>query len=215
MMRAKAAELELAEVLPQPQPRFGGSPPPANRTPLVSNAKLALVLFIGTETMLFAALLGGFVVFRMASRVWPPTGQPYLPVAITWMNTAVLLTSAWTLHQGVRAVRAGGVRSLRTNLLVTVLLGMVFLLVQGFEWIRLIGHGLTLSSSTYGATFYVLIGFHGLHVLGAVVWLMVAYFLAGRGRYGREHHLGVELCSLYWYFVCALWVVLFGLVYLS
>src|SRR5262249_13590976 len=140
------------------RPRFGGRPPVSTPSPVVSNGRLALVLFMGTETMLFAGLIGTFMIFRLSSLTWPPPGQPYLPVAVTWANTAILLASAWTMHQGVRAARAGRSSQLRVDVLVTLFLGGTFLLVQGFEWVRLIEHGLTLSSSNYGATFYTLIG---------------------------------------------------------
>ena len=194
---------------------FGGRPPASRPAPMVSNGRLALVLFMMTETMLFAGLMGTFVVFRVSSRQWPPVGQPYLPVAVTWVNTAILLASAWTMHAAVRAVRQAALARLRSELLVTLALGATFLGVQGFEWTRLIAHGLTLSSSNYGATFYTLIGLHALHVVGAVGWLAAVAVGAGGGRYTALRHVGVELCSMYWYYVCGLWVILFTLVYLK
>jgi heme/copper-type cytochrome/quinol oxidase subunit 3 len=97
---------------------------------------------------------------------------------------------------------------------VTALLGLIFLSVQGYEWARLLQFGLTLSSSVYGATFYTIIGCHAAHVLGAVVWLLTILVLAKKQRFSLERHVGVEVCGLYWYFVVALWPVLFGLVYL-
>ena len=99
-------------------------------------------------------------------------------------------------------------------LFATTVLGVVFLGVQGAEWTRLVRHGLTLGSSMYGATFYTLVGCHGLHVLVAVSWLAVTAALAGRGIFRPGRHAALEMCGIYWYFVCALWVVLFPLVYL-
>jgi heme/copper-type cytochrome/quinol oxidase subunit 3 len=93
-------------------------------------------------------------------------------------------------------------------------LGGVFLAIQGFEWMRLIHFGLTLSSSVYGGLFYTLIGCHGLHVVGALIWLLIVFGLAKRGRYTREHHVGLQTCGMYWTFVVALWPVLYGVVYL-
>jgi cytochrome c oxidase subunit III len=194
---------------------YGGRPPGVRPAPLVSNARLAIVLFLGAETMLFAGLLGTFVVFRVGSLAWPPPKQPYLPIAVTWINTAILLASGWVMRQAVHALRADRVRELRSNLLAVLVMGSIFLVVQGYEWVRLIHHGLTLSSSTYGATFYTLIGLHGLHVLGAVLWLVVVSIGAMLGRYSAKRPIAVELCSLYWYYVCLIWIAVFGMVYLS
>jgi heme/copper-type cytochrome/quinol oxidase subunit 3 len=99
------------------------------------------------------------------------------------------------------------------SLVTTAVLGATFLLVQGFEWIRLVHHGLTLGSGTYGATFYVLIGCHAVHVLAAVGWLAVTTVLARGGAFRAARHAALEMCGVYWYFVCALWLVLFPLVY--
>jgi cytochrome c oxidase subunit 3 len=93
-------------------------------------------------------------------------------------------------------------------------LGAGFLLVQGYEWIRLLHFGLTVSSSVYGGLFYTLIGFHAAHVLGALIWLVLVLFKARRGEYTRHNHTGLQVCSMYWIFVAALWPVLYGLVYL-
>jgi heme/copper-type cytochrome/quinol oxidase subunit 3 len=99
------------------------------------------------------------------------------------------------------------------SLLVTLVLGVAFLVVQGSEWLRLLHHGLTLSTGTYASTFYTLIGAHAAHVAAAVLWLGVVWILARRGRFDREHHQAVEICAVYWSFVCVLWLVLFALVY--
>ena len=113
-----------------------------------------------------------------------------------------------------RAGRLGRPEGLARALLATVLLGVLFLGIQGYEWLRLIEFGLKLSSGIYGSTFYTLIGIHGLHVLGAVLWLMVVLVQARRGRFTAQHHTGVETCAMYWTFVVALWPILYGLVYL-
>lgn len=89
------------------------------------------------------------------------------------------------------------------------------LAVQGNEWVRLIAHGLRLSSGTYGATFYTLVGFHGAHMAAVIIWLAVVVALALRGRYNAHNAAGVELCAMYWTFVCMVWPILFVLVYLA
>lgn len=197
---------------------FAGGGPPAPplllAEPVISNARLALLMFLAAEAMFFTGLIGAFLVFRIGSVVWPPAFQPRLPVEVTGVNTVILLASGLTMHLALRAVRAGSVAWLMRWLLGTAFLGVVFLAVQGFEWVRLVQFGLTVSSGIYGATFYTLIGCHGLHVLGAVFWLLIVAAMARRGRFTPLSHGGVELCAMYWTFVVALWPVLFGLVYL-
>jgi len=188
--------------------------PPPRREPVVSNAVLGMLMFLAFEAMFFAGLLGAFLVFRLASTKWPPPGDPYLPIGVTWVNTGILMASAYTMRLAQQAIRNGNRAGLIHGLAVTALLGVTFLAVQGSEWIRLVHYGLTLQSGTYGATFYTLIGCHGVHVLAAVLWLATVLLLATRGRFSPERHVGVQLCKIYWMFVVGLWLVLFPAVYL-
>ena len=192
--------------------RFGDDDDHAGRP--LSNAYLGLLIFLGAETMFFAGLIGSFLVFRVAHEVWPPATLPRLPVGVTGVNTLILLASALTMRWAKAAIRSGGQHQLVRMLLVTAGLGVAFLLVQGYEWVRLLQYGLTLSSGIYGATFYVLVGCHAVHVLGAVIWLVSVLGLAARGRYTASGFMGVKLCAMYWYYVVALWPILYGLVYL-
>src|ERR671932_1127875 len=104
--------------------------------------------------------------------------MPRLPVEVTGINTLILLYSAVTMRLASRAIRLGQQQKLARMLLYTAVLGAIFLSVQGYEWVKLIRYGLTLSSGVYGATFYTLIGLHGLHVAGALVWLLAMTLLA-------------------------------------
>jgi heme/copper-type cytochrome/quinol oxidase subunit 3 len=188
--------------------------PVAPTVPAVSNARLAMAVLIVGETMLFAGLIGAYLVFRLSGKDWPPADQPRLPVLLTGLNTIVLLGSLLPVTHAMRAIRRDQVAATVRALALTTLLGTLFLAVQGVEWLRLVSHGLTLGSSMYGATFYILIGCHGFHVLAAVTWLAITTLLARRGRFDARRHGPLEICGIYWYFVCALWVVLFPLVYL-
>jgi cytochrome c oxidase subunit 3 len=180
----------------------------------INNARLGVMLFIGAEGMFFAGLLSAFLVFRTGSAVWPPPFQPRLPIIVTAVNTVILLWSSFTMHRALRAIRRGNAQGLVDWMAVTALLGMMFLSVQGYEWARLLQFGLTLSSSVYGATFYTLIGCHAAHVFGAVVWLLIILAMAKKHRFAPERFVGVQVCGIYWYFVVALWPILFGVVYL-
>ena len=205
---------ELIRVPPPPD-AGDGRPDPAGsaREPAVSNARLGMLVFLAFEAMFFAGLLGAFLVLRLGSAVWPPPGEPYLPIGVTWVNTGILLLSSDALRRARRAIRQDERQAFARWLLLTAIYGATFLAVQGYEWVRLVHFGLSVSG-TYGSTFYVLIGTHGLHVLGAVVWLLVVLALARRGRFSARRHAGVQVLGMYWHFVVGLWVVLFGLVYL-
>jgi len=190
------------------------APRPAPPAPPVSNTRLAMIILLAGESMLFVGLIGTYLVFRLAAPVWPPPHLPRLPLTITVLNTLILLGSTLPITRALHAVQRDQPAAAAAGITWTAGLGVAFLVVQGAEWIRLVAHGLTLGGSLYGATFYLLIGCHGVHVLGAVVWLAVTAVLARRGVFTAARHAALEMCAIYWYFVCALWLVLFPLVYL-
>ncbi len=214
-----AYRLDEPELAPQTsQLQFGGGEPPnpplnAN-LPVISNERLAVMMFLGAEAMFFAGLIGAFLVFRLGSAVWPPPFQPRLPVGVTGFNTLILLASAFTMRAGLKAIGCGETKRLIRILGMTAALGGIFLAIQGYEWIRLIHFGLTVSSSVYGGLFYTLIGFHAVHVLGALIWLAVVLVKARRGHFTTSSHTGLLTCGMYWTFVVGLWPVLYALVYL-
>lgn len=180
------------------------------REPLgVASGTLGMVLFLATEAMFFAGLISAFLVLKSQAVAWPPAGQPRLPVFVTGINTGILVLSVYPMALAVRAREPGTMSRLLGS---AATLGGMFVLIQGYEWVRLVGFGLGMTATNYGATFYTLIGAHGLHVMAALVTLAV---VAGRvrrvppGRAARS----VGLLSLYWYFVVAVWPVLYLLVY--
>jgi cytochrome c oxidase subunit 3/cytochrome o ubiquinol oxidase subunit 3 len=171
-------------------------------------------MLLGGETMFFGGLVMAFLQLRIGARVWPPPGQPRLPIGLTAVNTGVLVLSSYTLVLALSALRVDDRRGLRRWLGATAALGALFLLIQGVEWVRLVRFGLTLASGAYGATFYTLIGIHGAHVAGAVVWLVLVLVAATRDRYTPDRHTSLACCAMYWHFVVALWPILYLLVYL-
>lgn len=183
----------------------------------LSNAYLAMILFIGADVMFFVGLIGAFLVFRFGAESWPPAGQPRLPIGVTGLNTALLLASGYTMLRTWRQLPDWQREKILHGLAITALLGIAFLVGQGREWVRLLQFGLTLSAGVYGATFYTLIGCHALHVLGAVIWLSIVW-LRMRLRpaaYGPQRHTGIKLVAMYWFLVVALWPVLYLLVYFN
>jgi cytochrome c oxidase subunit III len=202
-------------VPPPPPPTGGGDGD--NRDPErhgrgLENARLATIFFIGAEVMFFAGLISAYFVLRVGAAQWPPPLQPRLPILVTGLNTLVLLGSSVAM---VRALRGRRDRALLIRGLTLVgALGIVFLAVQGYEWMRLVAYGLTVTSGAYGATFYTLIGFHGVHVLGALAWLGIVLAGVRRGRFVEAPAAGLRACAMYWHFVVALWPVLYVTVYL-
>jgi heme/copper-type cytochrome/quinol oxidase subunit 3 len=187
--------------------------PPPPGAPPISNARIAVATLLVAETMFFSGLIGAYLVFRVGTPVWPPPNLPRLPMVVTWINTLVLMASGITMVRAARAARRDDARALKRGLAATAVLGLTFLAVQGSEWARLIQHGLTISSGSYGATFYTLIGLHAAHVVGAACWLGLVWWWARRGEFSGGRDTAVEACTIYWVFVCVLWLALFALVY--
>jgi heme/copper-type cytochrome/quinol oxidase subunit 3 len=193
----------------------GGNGRHGGRRAPVGNAFLAMLLFIGADVMFFAGLIGAFIVFRYGAMDWPPPGQPRLPVAVTGINTIILLASGYTMFLSWRMLQDWNRLRIANTLTATAALGTIFLLVQGYEWAKLIDFGMTISSSVYGAIFYTLIGCHALHVVGAVIWLLVILLLFKRNRFTAKKHIGIKLAGMYWFLVVGLWPMLYVLVYLK
>jgi heme/copper-type cytochrome/quinol oxidase subunit 3 len=185
------------------------SPEPSAPAPVLGT----MVLIVG-DAMLFAGLVFAFWVLRLAAPTWPPPLQPRLPLGLSAANTVVLLASSAAMAAAIRGVACAPARGLVRRLGLCALLGSLFVAVQGYEWVRLVGFGLTVSSGIYGALFYTLIGAHAVHVLAALVWLGIITTRAAGDRLagGRVDHL--RACALYWHFVVALWPLLYLSVYL-
>jgi heme/copper-type cytochrome/quinol oxidase subunit 3 len=177
----------------------------------VPSGTFGMVLFLATEAMFFAGLVSAYYVLRLQAVAWPPPDQPRLPVLVTGINTGFLLLSGGAMLRAVRGMREGDPAAGRW-LAATAALGCLFLLIQGFEWVRLVGFGLTAAGTVYGATFYTLIGAHGLHVLAALVTLLVVTRRALR-RPGPAAVRSLRLCAMVWTFVVAIWPVIYLLVY--
>jgi heme/copper-type cytochrome/quinol oxidase subunit 3 len=175
---------------------------------------LGTLFVIAAEVMLFAGLVFAYWVLRLAAPVWPPPFQPRLPIGLTALNTLVLLASSGAMAAALRAGGRADRARLGRGLGGAAVLGGVFLAVQGWEWMRLVGFGLTVGSGPYGALFYTLIGAHALHVGAALAWLARVAFLARRGHAGGSGADALTACALYWHFVVALWPALWVTVYL-
>jgi cytochrome c oxidase subunit 3 len=176
--------------------------------------RVGALVFLMAGAMLFAGLAAAYLVLRHAAGAWPAPGLPALPVRIGAASTAIILVSSLALQHGVRGMRLLDARRLRRGVFAAALLGLVFLLLQAWQWAALHRAGLPFAGPVYGTLFYVVTGVHGLHALSGVLWLLV---IAARQRQpwvsGRMERT-VEVCACYWHFVGAVWAVLYVLLYL-
>lgn len=188
-------------------------PPERRRSrPLLPSGVLGMLLFVFTEAMLFAGLISAHAIVksRAAGQMWPPFGQPRLPVESTALNTAALLASGLILVIAGLAFRRKRSRAL-VPLALSVLLGLFFVVFQGVEWVALLGDGLTMQSSPYGGFFYLIVGTHAAHAVAAILCLAWAFFRLRRKRLTASQFATVQV---FWYFVVLVWPVLYLKVYL-
>ena len=198
---------------------------PASRPNLVS---VGTIIWLSSELMFFASLFAMYFTIRSVDKgqglPWPGA---HLDIRLSSINTLVLLLSSVTCQMGVFAVERGQIKrtrsifhpmswGLREWYVLSFLMGLYFVLGQGYEYLDLIrAQGLTLSSSAYGSVFYIPTGFHGLHVIGGLVAFI---FLLGRTyaakRLTHETQVSAIVVSYYWHFVDVVWIGLFTTIYL-
>lgn len=187
-------------------------PEPVRSRPLVSSGVLGMLIFIFAEVMFFAGLISAHTIVKaqQAGGMWPPYGQPRLPVEDTAVNTAALLVSGIVLLLSWFAFRRER-SSARIPFALSILLGAFFVYSQGIEWVALLGEGLTLQSSSYGGFFYLIVGAHALHAVGALAAMMWAWV-----RLHQERLTDTQFATVaaFWYFVVLVWPVLYIQVYL-
>ncbi len=171
------------------------------------------LLFLVSEGMLFVGLFAAYLAYRSVAPQWPPKGMPELEILLPAVNTIILLSSSFVIHQAETAVKKGDLANVRKWFGFTVVMGAMFLAGQLYEYAHL---QFKLQSGLFGGTFFVLTGFHGMHVLiGLVLMMTVIARSLKPGHYTAEKHFGVEAASLYWHFVDVVWIVLFLLLYVA
>jgi heme/copper-type cytochrome/quinol oxidase subunit 3 len=187
-------------------------PAPTRREPVIPNGVLGMLVFIFTEVMFFSGLISAHAIVKSqaAGQMWPPYGQPRLPVEQTALNSLALLVSGVVLVLTWFAFRRDR-QGARIPLLLSIVLGTIFVGFQGMEWIALIAEGLTMQSSAYGGFFYLIVGSHAVHAVGA---LMALYWAFHRLSHDRLTAHQLATVSAFWYFVVLIWPLLYWKVYL-
>jgi cytochrome c oxidase subunit 3 len=186
----------------------------------ISNVVLGMLLFITSEVMFFGGLFAAYFNVRANAPHWPTlnpeTGEAFrldiLP--LVGPATVLLILSSFTCQFAVWGIRRGDRTAFLRNIGVTFAIGVIFLIMQGTDYVLLANEGLTLSSGTFGTTYFTLTGFHGAHVFGGAIMLGVILFRGMAGQFSARHHDAVEAVSLYWHFVDVVWILLFSLLYL-
>jgi cytochrome c oxidase subunit III len=172
--------------------------------------KLGMTLFLAALSVLFAASITGYLVVRSRAAVWPPPGMPRLPSGL-WISTLIILLSSATVETALRAARGGRQASLRRAILMTLILGVAFLVSQTINWSGLISVRFTAQANLYAFTFYMLTGLHAAHVIGGLIPLGIVTRNAYAGRYSPDRSEGVLYVRMYWHFLAAVWLVMFVL----
>jgi cytochrome c oxidase subunit 3 len=187
-------------------------PPVAHQSSRVDSSTLGMLLFIASEIMLFGSFFTIYFFVRVVADppVWPPHGF-HLPVFVAGVNTVILLTSSFTMHWALQAIKRGSRAGLQAGLVLTLALGLTFLLTQIREYSRI---GFSPQDGAFGSVFYGLTGLHGAHVFIGLTLLTFATIRAFRGHFTPKEHWGVEIPGIYWHFVDVMWIVVYTTVYI-
>ena len=171
----------------------------------------AIIMFVGSETMFFAALFTTYFFLRGKIPAWEPVfGEKPSWQGLPLINTIELVTSSVTMQLAVSAIKKGDRRGLIRWLIPTLILGVSFLTGQAYEYTRL---GFLPRDGIFAGVFFTLTGFHGAHVTGGVVFIAICFYRALRGQFTANRHLAVEAASIYWHFVDVVWIGLFTTIY--
>ena len=189
-------------------------PPPAHQSSRVNTSVLGMFLFIASETMLFGSFFTAYFFVRVvnpgAPSSWPP--HPYhFPVFVAGVNTAILVTSSFTMHWALQSIKRGNRPAFLAGMTLTFVMGLAFLLTQAVEYLHV---GFNTSSGAFASVFFGLTGLHGAHVFVGLTLLGMVLVRGFRGHFSPEHHHGVELPGIYWHFVDVMWIVVYSTVYL-
>ena len=176
---------------------------------------LTIQLIIMTELLLFGGAFAMYFTIRARFLVWPPTGAPVLEDFIPRIQTLVLISSSVLIEWAIWQLKQGRDRAFKAGLIGTTILGSLFPILQfGYEWPRLLLNGiLTPASGFFGASFFLLTGIHGAHVIVGVIAYVLVDVRAFMGQYSAKNHGFVQATSTYWHFVHIIWLLLFALLW--
>jgi cytochrome c oxidase subunit 3 len=180
--------------------------------------KLGMWIFLVGDAMSFGTLLAGYGGVRYGSADWPHPAE-VLGINLTAFMTFLLIVSSVTMVKGLAAIQRNDQAGFKKFIGLTILGGAIFLGLQAYEWTHLIHRGLGFASNPWGAslfgtTFFIITGFHGMHVTGGVIYLLCILLRGMTGAYSATNYNPVEIAGLYWHFVDLVWIMVFTFVYL-
>jgi len=184
---------------------------------VLKGLKLGFILFIASEVMFFFSFFWAYFHFALSpsiwvSGVWPPPGIPYVdPFSIPFLNTVLLVSSGVTITYAHRAAALGSNKHIARGLISSIVYGLIFIFCQYYEYTHLT---FNISDSVYGSIFYMLTGFHGMHVIIGLILLIACLFRLYHFYFRKENHLGLEVAIYYWHFVDVVWLFLYIFVYI-
>jgi cytochrome c oxidase subunit 3 len=203
--------MAVAVMRPETQPQY----------PAIKPGMMGMYIFLASEVMFFGSLFAVYFYLYGSHLVWPPpapsnSNEFYVAVwPIPVINTILLFSSAFTCHFGLEAIRHDNRRRFFTLWTATILLGLAFEFGQLYEFINAFGRGLNLTVNSFASAFFIMTGFHGAHVLGGLILLILILYRASKGQFSSKHHVGVAAVTLYWHFVDVVWFFLFAILYVG
>jgi cytochrome c oxidase subunit 3 len=189
--------------------------------PAIKPGMMGMYIFLASEVMFFGSLFATYFYLYGSHIVWPPPPPSSTPqFYVEWwpipaINTVILLSSGVTCHFASDALTHGNRRRFFTLWIATIVLGFGFEAGQLYEFIQAFGRGLTLTANTFASAFFTMTGFHGAHVLGGLILILIILYRASKGQFSPQNHVGVAAVTLYWHFVDVVWIFLFGILYLG
>jgi len=180
----------------------------------ISNEKLAMWVFLGSECLLFGGLISTYLLYKQNDAAGGPLPDSLYDIPFTSISSFVLLMSSLTMVLAVSAMARKDQRSMRNWLLTTAGLGAIFISGQVYEFTEFVDKGMGFTRNAAASAFFTLTGFHGVHVSLGIVMLVSTAVMSWRGRLGDDRAEAVEIVGLYWHFVDVVWILIFTVVYL-
>ncbi len=196
-------------------------PEPAPGYPSIKPGMMDMYIFLASEVMFLGSLFATYFYLFGSHVVWPPPPPTSAPeFYVSWLgipaiNTVVLLSSGVTCHFGLDALSHDNRQRFYVLWIATIVLGFGFEFGQLYEFISAFGRGLNLTANNFASAFFAMTGFHGLHVLGGLILLILILYRASRGQFDSRNHVGPAAVTLYWHFVDVVWVFLFLILYVG
>lgn len=180
----------------------------------IPDGKLGMWVFLASEVMLFGGFISSYVILRTGSDFFIIPSREMLGIPLATLNTFILIASSVTMVLALDSIQKGNLKGLTRFLILTIILGFIFLGVKSYEYQHKWQEGITLSNNLYGSFYYTLTGLHMLHVIGGIIFNIYILVCGIKGRYSSDHYERVEYAGIYWHFVDLVWVILFPILYL-